>query len=422
MNNPRASFGLKMFGNDIKFKTLEGLEEIGSLLFELNPQNQIKKLLSGNEIIYTKSGVFLKASYEVPLSSGFPLSVEAYGASSIDLRMLGSFSGESIWPNPKFAVKGKLKPSISLDVVTTMQSDYFYGSIGVRVKNNLYSSSSVETNFTVDGKNFISLQFGLPKDRNQIISAKSELFVLQYKSEIKQAGIQKRYTNSTCTWPAIERAVGLKFCSDYSLPDVSKSPTPLPSLLLCGPINVKLHVDKADLSAKTYLFEYQWIDSANRSTGSLIFETPNSIIPRRFAANIIKEPSTYNLSMSFINGRTIHSAIATYKNTDDEKMVEAHLKIDGEESFTLEMGMNKSEIQHGWLFYPRFSLAVNNKQIARLEGNVKKVDKRNIIQHDLDITFHTNKFETGLKGFIVRTGLNKYTTRLGLNYKVNLLK
>lgn len=416
MNSPRAAFGVKMFGNDINYKSVEGMNELSALFLQLNPTAQIQQLLSGKEIVYTKSGVFLEASYEVPLSSGFPLAIQAYGASSIDLRMQGSLKGEKFWPNPLFAIKGKIKPSVSLDMIMTMQSDYFFGSAGVRVKSNLYSSTSVEANLTVNGENYVSLQFGLPQDRNDIISAKSDLYVLQYDSEIRQRGIQKRYANSTCTWPAIERAVGLKVCSNYSLPDVSHSDTPLPSLLLCGPVNVNIHIDKADMTAKSFLFEYKWIDQANRSTGSFIFETPHTAVPRRFVANLTRDPDIYNLSMSFVNGPTEHWAIATYKNSEDEKLIEAHVHMDGQQSFALEMGMNRSEITHGCIYYPRFTLTVNNDQIAGLSGDVKMVDKRNIVQYDTNLNFATKKFQTGLKGFILKTDL-KYTTRLALNYQ-----
>lgn len=416
MNSPRAAFGLKMFGNDIKYNTFEGLSEISAIFSELDPTAQIQRHLSGQEMTYTKSGVFLEASYEVPLSSGFPLSVQAYGASSIDLRMQGSLNAEKYWPDPHFAIKGKMKPSISLDVTTTMHSDYFFGSAGVRVKSNLYSSSSVEVNLTVNGPNYVSLQFGLPQDRNDIISARSELYVLQYEAETRQQGIQKRYANSTCTWPAIERVVGLKVCSDYSLPDVSNNDTPLPSILLCGPISINVHIDKADLTAKSFLVEYKWIDHSSHSTGSFIFETPNTAVPRIFIANISRDPNIYNLSMSFVNGATKHSATATYKNTEDEKLIEAHVHMDGQQSFSLVMGMNRSGINHGWIYYPRFTLAVNNEQIAGLSGDVKMVDKRNIVQYDTNLSFATKKFETGLKGFILKTDL-KYTTRLVLNYR-----
>lgn len=416
MNNPRAAFGMKMFGNDLKYKTFEDLREIGNLLYRLNPMIQMKQLLSGKEIIYTKSGVFLEASYEVPLTSGFPLALQAYGASSIDLRASGSLQGDNFWTNPKFAIKGKLKPSISLDIIGTMQSDYYYGSSGIRVKSNLYSSSSVEANLTVDGKNHISLQFGLPQDRNDIISARSELVVLHHERETRQPGIQKRYANSTCTWPGIERAVGLKICSDYSLPDVSKSVRPLPSLLLCGPIDIEMHVDKADLSAKTFSFEYKWLESANKSKGSFIFATPNTEIPRIFSVNLTTEPDIYALEMRFENGPTVHSAAATYKNTNDEKLVEAHLRIDGQRSFALEMGMNTSQIQNGLIFYPKFSLGVQNDQIAGLSGSVKKISKNKITQYDPNLEFATKQFNARLSGYIITTE-TKFSTRLFANYK-----
>lgn len=418
MNNPRAAFGLKVFGNDIKYKTLEDLREIYTFLYELNPSNQLRQILSGKEIVYTKSGVFLEASYEVPLTSGFPLALHAYGASSIDLRASGSLNGNSFWNEPKFAIKGKLKPSVSLDIIGTMQSDYFYGSSGVRVKSNLYSSSSVEANLTVDGKNYVSLQFGLPQDRNDIISARSELVVLHFDREIRQPGIQKRYTNSTCTWPGIERAVGLKVCSDYSLPDVSKSVEPLPSLLLCGPIDIEVHIDKADMSAKTFSFEYKWIESANKSSGSFIFKTPNTDITRMFSANLTMEPDIYALEMKFENGATVHSATATYKNTNDEKLVEARLRIEGKKSFALEMGMNKSQIQNGWIFYPKFSLDVNNDQIAGLSGEVKRITKNKITQYDPMLEFETKKFNARLSGYVTMTE-TKFSTRLFANYKFN---
>lgn len=416
MNKPRAGFGLKMFGNDVNYKTIEDLHEVYYLFQKLNPMNQLKQLLSGKEIIYTKSGVFLEVSYEVPLASGFPLALHAYGASSIDLRASGSLNGDSFWQNPKFTIKGKLKPSVSLDVIGTMQSDYFYGISGIRVKSNLYSSSSVEANLKVDGKNYVSLQFGLPQDRSDIISARSEMIVLQNEHEIRQPGIEKRYANSSCTWPGVERAIGLKVCSDYSLPDISKSEKPLPSLLLCGPVKIEVHIDKNDLSAKTFSLEYKWVDLPGHSSGNLIFETPHSEIPRKFTANITKEPDTYSLVMKFQNGKTIHSATASYKNTNDEKLVEAHLLIDSKKSFALEMGMNRSSIVHGWIFYPRFSLAVNNDQIAGLSGTVKKFGKNKIMQYDPNLEFETKRFKARMTGYITTTD-SKFTTRLLVNYK-----
>lgn len=416
MNNPRAAFGLKMFGNDIRYKTIESLQEVNSFLSQVNPMNRIKQLLSGKEIVYSKSGVFLEGSYEVPLMSGFPLALQVHGASSIDLRAAGSLDGKRFWPNPQFAIKGKLKPSVSVDIIGTMQSDYFYGSSGIRVKNNLYSSSSIEANFTVDGSKLVSLQIGLPQDRNDIVSARSKLIVIRHGKEIQQPGIIKRYANSTCTWPGIERAIGLKVCSNYSLPDISKSERPLPSLIMCGPIDITLYVNKMDVTAKVYSFEYNWVDSDARSTGTFVFNTPNSKILRVFGVNITKEPNIYSLAMNFQNGETEHSATAMYKNTDDEKLIGANLRIDGKKSFSLEMGFNKSMKLNGWLFYPKFSLAVNNDQVAGLSGSIKELTKKNITQYEPELEFFTKKFKAQLSGYVTSTK-NKLSTRIFVNYK-----
>ena len=218
-----------------------------------------------------------------------------------------------------------------------MQADYYYGASGIRVKNNLYSSSSVEANLKVRGSKLVSLQFSLPQDRNDILSAHSEMFVLKYDVDVPQKGIEKRYTNSTCTWPVVDRAVGLKTCTDYSVPDVSDSTQTLPSLWFCGPIKIDVHTDKADSSAKVFLFEYRWDDALNGSKGSFVFETPGSNIPRIFTANVTHDVSSYNVSMSFLNGDTAHSATVTYVNTEDEKLLQADLILDGKRSFDVEV-------------------------------------------------------------------------------------
>lgn len=406
-----------MFGNDIKHKSIEGIYEIGALFSKLSPMNQLNNLFSGKEVTYSKSGVFLEASYEVPLSSGFPLALSAYGASSVDIRMSGSWSGKNFLENPDFEISGKMKPSVSLDVTGTMQVDYFYGESGIRVKSNLYSSSAIEAKLKIKENKLLSFQFILPQDRNDIFSATSELLVLIKNVAVPQQGIEKRYSNATCTWPFIDQAVGLTICNNYSVPDISNSSVLLPSMLLCGPINIDMHVDKADVTAKTFLFEYRMNEMKNKSIASLVFMTPGSAIPRRFNANLTSDPESYNVSMSFVNGKTVHSATGTYRNTADERALEAYLHINGEKSFALNIGMNKSTIRNGLIYNPRFLLAINNEEIANLSGEVRMTDKRNIVQYSLILNFRTKRFQAQMSGNIVKTPLSS-SAKLELDYRV----
>lgn len=416
-NKPRAAFGLRMFGNDIKHKSIEGVYEIGTLFSQLNPLNQLHNLFSGKEVTYSKSGVFLEAAYEVPLCAGVPLSLNAYGASSVDFRMSGSWSGKNFIDNPDYEITGKIKPSVSLDVIGTMQADFFHAESGIRVKSNLYSSSAIEAKLKVKENKLISFQFILPQDRNDIFSARSELLVLINDVGVPQKGIEKRYSNATCTWPFIDQAIGLTLCSNYSVPDVSNSSVILPSVLLCGPINIDMQMDKADITAKTFLFEYRLNQMKNKSIASFVFVTPGSVIPRKFNANVTSDPTSYNISMSFVNGKTVHSATGRYRNTPDETALEAYLHINGEKSFALDMGMNTSAIRNGYMYYPRFLLAINNEEIAKLNGEISKTDKRNIVTHSVQVNFRTKRFQAQLSGNIVNTQLTS-SAKMELDYRV----
>ncbi|KXJ79352.1 hypothetical protein RP20_CCG001221 [Aedes albopictus] len=68
--DPHASIGLKIFGNDLKYYTIEGFTETLKAAEQINPLNFLKSILSGKEVSYTKSGVFLDTSYDVPVSVG----------------------------------------------------------------------------------------------------------------------------------------------------------------------------------------------------------------------------------------------------------------------------------------------------------------------------------------------------------------
>ncbi|CAD7080164.1 unnamed protein product [Hermetia illucens] len=416
-NEPRAVFNLRVFGNDLKYYTMEGMGEVVSAINDVNPINSLAKLLSGKEITYTKSGVFLDASYNVPMSSGLPLSVHAFGASSVDLRMSGSLANHDHTSGDwNFDVEGKLKPSISVDVLLSMQTDLFYATSGTRVKSNLYSSSSVEAKLKVRGSNLVSLTFGLPQDKNDILSVRSKLLVMRDAEEIPQKGIDRRYSNATCTWPIIDRAIGLQFCANYSLPDLSNSTHEYPGLVLSGPINLNLHVNKADVTAKTFVFEYRSLQVGNNSNSTFVFETPGSAIPRKFITNVHKTIEIANLTMAFTNGETTHSVVGFYKNNPDDRTLNIFLDSNGTKNLVFEMGMNRSVIRNGYMYNPRFFLSVQKDRIAGASGTIKAINKNGIEQYDINVTFETKKLQSRIIGNIIKTSVS-YSTKMKVDYR-----
>lgn len=419
-SNPRAQIGFRIFGNDLRYYTVEGMMEVMGLAKEFDPFFQASKILSGKEIKYTKSRVFLDASYNVPLSIGLPLSINAFGASSVDFRVSGNL--EKMPEDWHFDIQGHFKPSVSVDVIISMQSDFFYASSGIKVKSNLYSNSELEAKIKLRGKSLVSFSFNLPQDKNEIFSARSELMVMKNNEEIPQTGIEKRRSNSTCTWPYLNDAIGLAMCSDFSVPDLSNSTEKIyPSLLLSGPLNFTMVLNKYDLSAKKYVFEYQWDEQNNNTDMSLVFHTPGSKVTRLIVANMTtaQEPfKAFNVSVAFANGPVTAKAGCHFNANPDNKRLTIFLDTNNNRSFDLNMQLTRHQDRNVWTYKPQMLLAINGVNVTGLVGTIRKNEKSGITQHDVEISFETRKLQALIKGNIIKSEITT-STNMTVNYRVS---
>ncbi|XP_032572582.1 uncharacterized protein LOC6611837 [Drosophila sechellia] len=415
-NNPRAQFGLRVFGNDLRYFNVESLVEVMALAAKFNPFQQAKNILSGKEFTYRKSRVFLDASYTVPLAVGLPLAIHAFGASSIDLRVSGNLDEMDPPTDWHFDVEGQFKPSVSVDVITTMQTDMFWEQSGIKVKSNLYSNSELVAKLKVRGRNLVSFSFDLPRDKNEIFSVRSELLVQKREEQLPQEGIAKRSANSTCTWPVLDQAIGLQMCSHYSVPDLSNATEIYPSLLLAGPLNFSLILKKSDLSAKKYVFEYKWDQQEEDNNFSLVFTTPGSKVPRVLVANVTKVPDAFNASVAFVNGPNRVSAGCSYDGNPDFRRLDIYLDTNGNRSLDLGMELRRHQDFTAWIYNPRMLLAINGVNITGLAGTVKVNEKNGIKQHDVDLSFETKKLQAVIKGNVVQTEITT-STNMTIKYR-----
>ncbi|KAL9926249.1 apolipoprotein lipid transfer particle isoform 1-T7 [Glossina fuscipes fuscipes] len=409
-SNPRTQIGIRIFGNDLWYHSLEGITEFKALTRELDIFHQISKILSGQEVTYTKSRVLLDASYNVPMAIGLPLGVNALAASSIDLRISGNL--DRMEPNTDwhFDLQGKFKPSVSVDVIATLQADMFYAVSGIKIKGNLYSNSEIEANLKIRGKNLVSFSFDLPQETNEIFSARSELIVLAEDEEISQVGISQRRSNSTCTWPVLNRALGLQICSHFSVPDLSNSPNIIyPSLLLSGPTNFSIILKKSDPTATRYVFEYNLEQEGNSSNWSLLFHTPGSAVTRVLVTNVTTIPDAFNASVAFVSGGSKTSAGCSYVTNPDKRQLDFFLDTNGNKSLEMNMELTRSQERTTWIYTPKMLLAVNGVNITGLIGTVRTTEKNGIMQNDFEISFETKKLQALLRGSYVQTEITALT-------------
>uniref|UniRef100_A0A182J4N7 Vitellogenin domain-containing protein n=1 Tax=Anopheles atroparvus TaxID=41427 RepID=A0A182J4N7_ANOAO len=416
-SDPQITISGKIFGNEMFYLTM------GKEVLQRDLKWAVfKKLFSGKEVAYTKSGVFLDTSYDVPLSSGLPLSLGIVGASSVDLRMTGAARTFDFW-RKVVDVEGKVKPSVTVDLTATMRSDLVHASTAIKVKSNVYSSSAWEMKMKVRGPTQAVLTVSLPQDRNEIFSVRSEMFVLVGSKELRQTGIERRYSNSTCTWPFIDQAIGLKVCANYSLPDVSSgSDVDVPSLILSGPVNFDFSLDKADLTAKVFQLKYSWDARNNQSIGTIVFDTPHSLVPRIFRANITLEAQRKTAIMSFVNGNISHKAVGMYVDTANQHRLEMSLNVNDRKYLALEMGYNRTMARNGRMYHPSFYLSVNNERIAGMGGQVRQTEKNNITQWDYTMVFETKRLRAKAIGYLAISYNMTYMIHNSMEYRFSSSK
>lgn len=83
-----------MFGNDLKYSTLNGDREIREALIHLNPWEKFKQIISGKEIHHEI--MFLDFTYVVPMTTGLPVRLDLAGSAACNFKMSGLLDTRAI--------------------------------------------------------------------------------------------------------------------------------------------------------------------------------------------------------------------------------------------------------------------------------------------------------------------------------------
>lgn len=157
-----------------------------------------------------------------------------------------------------------------------MKVDAFYKSSGIKLKSSIYSMGAVEADLRVESIKLARLSWKIPNHKMEIFSFTTDIILLttngaEYKEESIgfQISPSEKITrnnfkmlneiikNTTCSWSALDRLIGLKLCADYEFPNVAKDEN-TSNFLLNGPTKFKLSLIKADPTAESYILEYKW--------------------------------------------------------------------------------------------------------------------------------------------------------------------
>ncbi|XP_034189232.2 apolipoprotein lipid transfer particle [Osmia lignaria lignaria] len=425
-NDPRISLGYKIFGNDLKYSMLNGDREIREALTRLNPWEKFKEITSGKEIQYENALMFLDSTYVVPMTSGLPVRLDFAGSAACDFKMSGLLDAKRI-TSGEIELVSNIAPSMSVDAIGSMTVDAFYKTAGTKLRTNVYSSGAVQIHLDVKGMRSIRLSLGLPNKKMEVFSIGTDILLTKGNgAEVEEKPIGVLITgqnsndrrlmqssippgsiisNTSCTWGALDRLVGLKLCLDYQLSNVTKDPN-APYFLLSGPTLFKVSMIKADPTAKHYLLEYKWEKTKEENVFRVAFDTPGSQVNRELSATVSFDVKTHNVTVLLRSAGNSIVAEGTYKSTENETFVDIGFDINGTKHLDATFGYAIKKFQYGYTYSPQMHVIVNNERIVALSGTIRSAWKNNVSQCDIDLTFRTKKVWSKLVGYIVRRNVS----------------
>ncbi|CAK1547731.1 unnamed protein product [Leptosia nina] len=401
---PIAELGFKVFGNEISFWSAEGDDEIRKSLERMNPKLRILEILSGKEISYNKASLFLDTTFSVATGCGLPLNMNLMGTSYVDTKMSGTVV-DKYTQSGNLDFEGKIRPSVAVNIAATMSVPA--GSLalsGIRLSSRLYTATAVEAKLSIRSLGLLRLDLSLPRDKQEIFAAKSELLILHGDKELQQQGLNKnRIEQNTCSWTTFDKAIGIKVCAAYQFPNMTNLRN-APYFIMSGPAKYIVSLEKADPSAKTYALQYKWDRNDTTDVLEFSYDTPNSKEKRMFNAILSISNTSSTAAVTFQSSESIMKAKALYRNQPYDKSVEASLDVDGRKQFDTVMSVKRHDIKYGFVWIPHAYWVVNDQRVAELSGTLKVKSKAGVTQWDISADFQTKQLASRLIGYYTING------------------
>lgn len=168
--------------------------------------------------------LFLDAELAYPTSTGFPLKLDLVGAATGRLELGTNIDLRQIYRNPKNAkIDVKVVPSTDVEIAGLFLVDADAVATGLKVVTNLHSSTGGHLIAKVleDGRG-IDLQFGLPIEKQEIITASNDLiFVTREKGHKEKQTTLKVDTQTKEYAGCFDQAselIGLTLCGEVVVP------------------------------------------------------------------------------------------------------------------------------------------------------------------------------------------------------------
>jgi len=184
-DNPKASYYLKVFGNEIHYNDFHDLD-LSALKDKLNFVDYLIKLTQDNQIDYSKSLSILDSALTIPTATGLPLTLSVDAAATINLKMNGKFDVMNIMSNPSVIdINGSIKPSAAIEVSSMMSVDAHLTRAGLKMVSTMHTSTVTQGKLSLSEGKQLHFDLEMPKDKMEVFSTESKFYIV-YRNEQRQ--------------------------------------------------------------------------------------------------------------------------------------------------------------------------------------------------------------------------------------------
>ena len=110
MDKLKGSMYMRMFGNDIRYSSFHGSQDIfgGS---NFNILELLISLAKNHDYTFTQNLMFMDSGLIIPMAAGFPLNLTINGTATVDLKASGKVDVRKFAPSPRsLEISGLIQP------------------------------------------------------------------------------------------------------------------------------------------------------------------------------------------------------------------------------------------------------------------------------------------------------------------------
>lgn len=366
--DPFGSMYLKIFGNEMWYSNLDFLRSQRES-FDLN--NFLRELAREQDVEFSKSFMFLDATYTIPTGNGFPLRLAINGTASVGLKVGGKFDVRSL---KQVDIRGRFQPSGAVEISSLMTVDAGRARSGLKMIATLHSSTWMDGLVEIRNGQVMKVQLNVPKDRMDIIDVQSRIFLLNGETEKEQKGPQERSKIlSSCSGRYTNKLLGMELCSQVQLPENGDNRN-LPLFPMSGAAVARVYLRKTDRTLTSFNFEAKWNKETDKNGESIrsafvTLNTPRSSVDRELTLDFQLNEPEKSLSLKLRTPIKKLGLAARYTNEDVQKRFDVRFTVDDLEKFVIQSSLRSDTNSAGGLYSPALEIIGPNGRLVAITGS-----------------------------------------------------